>query len=158
MKQPSIALVLLSSPIAMAILWLALVAAGERRGGHPFSAPPLRNSAEAAATGDAAAVLRFLRMGDDPTRIHLVRPEIISSQILKVTTVEAAMWSQHFEMIQLLDQEGAIVDPDQRRELACLAADRDMPEVAAYLAADVQCVRGAAIDRIIARSKPPTSN
>lgn len=114
-----------------------------------------RNSAEAAAAGDAARALRFLRMGDDPTRIHRVRPHLISANILKVTTMEAAMWSRQIDMIRALDREGAIVDPDQRRDLACLAFDLDLPEVKRYLAADAACVRGAAIERIIERSAEP---
>lgn len=111
-----------------------------------------QNGAEAAAAGDAARVLRFLRMGDDPTRIHSVRPQFISGNILKVTTMEAAMWSRQIDMIRALDREGAIVDPDQRRDLACLAFDLDLPAVKRYLDADVACVRGAAIARIIERT------
>ena len=114
-----------------------------------------QNSAEAAAAGDAARALRFLRMGDDPTRIHAVRPHLISGNVLKVTTMEAAMWSRQIDMIRALDREGAIVDPDQRRDLACLAFDLDLPEVRRYLAADAACVRGAAIERIIERSAEP---
>jgi hypothetical protein len=64
------------------------------------------------------------------------------------------MWSGHAEMVRALDREGAIVDPDQRRELACLALDLDMPEVADYLAPERTCVKGAAVARIVARSKP----
>jgi hypothetical protein len=57
-------------------------------------------------------------------------------------------------MIRVLDREGAIVGADERRQLACLAQDLDLPDVANYLAPNQACVRGAALERIIARSKP----
>jgi hypothetical protein len=137
--------------VTAAMLWLA---ERERQGQNPLGAPPFLNSAEAAAAGDAPTALRFLRMGENPTRVYPIRNGIISSQILNATTLEAAMWSRHIEMIRVLDREGAIVDEDERRKLACLALDLDMPDVASYLAPDQTCVRGAAVKRIIARSTP----
>ena len=141
-------------PVVIVVAGLLWLVVGEWRGRNYLSAPPFRNSAEAAAAGDAAAALRFLRMGDNPSRIHPIRSDIISSDIVHATTLEAAIWSRHIGMIRMLDREGAIVDGDQRRELACLARDLDLPEVASYLAADQRCVRGVALERIIARSRP----
>jgi hypothetical protein len=137
--------------VTAGMLWLA---EREWRGHNPLGVPPFRNSAEAAAAGDAAMALRLLRMGDNPTRIYPIRSGVISSQVLSATTLEAAMWSRHIELIRALDREGAIVDQDQRRQLACLALDLDLPDVASYLAPDQTCVRGAAVKRIIARSTP----
>jgi hypothetical protein len=147
-----IAVLLASVPTVAVTLWMLSVTIAEW---HDDGRDTLYlNSAEAAAAGDAARALRFLRMGDDPTRIHVIRPEVISARVQRATTVEAAMWSGHAEMVRALDREGAIVDPDQRRELACLALDLDMPEVADYLAPERTCVKGAAVARIVARSKP----
>ncbi|MGH9348731.1 MAG: hypothetical protein ACRD26_15845, partial [Vicinamibacterales bacterium] len=112
-----------------------------------------RNSAEAAAAGDAAAMLLFLRRGDNPTRVHPVRPDLISSAIVRATTLEAAMWSRRISMIRALDREGAIIGDDERRELACLARDLDLPDVAEYLAPAQACVRGQAVERVVARSR-----
>lgn len=145
-------------PLVASTLWMTAVAVGELAGRAPFAAPAYRNSAEAAAAGDAAAMLRMMRMGDDPTRIRPVRPEFISSQIELTTTLEAAMWSRRPEMIPLLDDTGAIVDDDQRRELACLAFDLGLPDVVEYLGTDAPCVKGAAIARIVARSRPEQAN
>lgn len=141
-------------PVAVVAAGTLWIAAGEWRGRNDLGAPPFRNSAEAAAAGDAPTALRFLRMGDNPSRIHPIRSDIISSRIRNATTLEAALWSGHIEMIRVLDREGAIVDGDQRRELACLALDLDLPDVANYLAPERTCVRGAALERIIARSRP----
>jgi hypothetical protein len=137
--------------VAAATLWIA---AGEWRGRNALAAPPFRNSAEAAAAGDAPAALRFLRMGDNPSLIHPIRGDIISADVRSATTLEAALWSRHIEMIRVLDREGAIVDADQRRELACLALDLDLPDVAEYLAPGQVCVKGDALRRVVARSRP----
>jgi hypothetical protein len=140
-------------PILAATVFLAAIALAEARGYAPLSKPGFRNSAEAAAAGDAATLVRFLRLGENPTRVQQVRPELISGAVVRVTTLEAAMWSRRLEMIELLDAEGAFVDPDQRRELACLASDLDLPEVAAYLAPDRTCEKGAALERVFDRSR-----
>jgi hypothetical protein len=149
----STALAALVVPLVAATLWIGWIAAGEAAGVRPFSAPPLRNSAEAAAAGDAAAMLRFLRMGDNPTRIYPIDPSLISSTVQYATTLEAALWSRRVDPIRLLDRQGAIVGVDARRELACLAADLDLPDVVAYLAPHHLCVPGAALSRIQARTK-----
>jgi hypothetical protein len=141
-------------PMTAVVAVMVWVAVSERQGRNPLGTPPFRNSAEAAAAGDAATTLRFLRMGDNPTWMYPIRNGVISSQVSSATTLEAAIWSRHIEMIRLLDREGAIIDQDQRRQLACLALDLDLPDVASYLDPNQRCVRGAALERIIARSKP----
>jgi hypothetical protein len=141
-------------PVVALVAAMVGVAVGEWRGRSPLGLPPFRNSAEAAAAGDAPTALRYLRMGDNPTRMYPLRSDVISSRIVSATTLEAALWSRHIEMIRVLDREGAIVDADERRQLACLAQDLDLPDIANYLAPDQTCVRGAALERIIARSKP----
>ena len=146
----------LPAVLVTAAMLTFVVAHWEYRDG--MSSTPYQNSAEAAAAGDAARVLRFLRMGDDPTRIHLVRPYLISPDIIKVTTMEAAMWSRELGMIRLLDGEGAIVDPDQRRDLACLAFDLDLPDVKEYLGHAATCVRGLTLKRLAARSSSEPTN
>jgi hypothetical protein len=150
----SVGALLTAFPVVLVAAGTLWIAAGEWRGRNDLAAPPFRNSAEAAAAGDAPTTLRFLRMGDNPSLIHPIQSDIISAKIRNATTIEAALWSRHIEMIRVLDREGAIVDADQRRELACLALDLDLPEVADYLAPERTCVQGAALDRIIARSKP----
>jgi hypothetical protein len=145
----------ISLPVVAATAWMLVIMAGERAGAAPFSAPPWRNSAEAAAAGDAATMLLLIRQGDDPTRVHHVPPGLISSAIARVTTLEAAIWSRSISMIRVLDREGAIVGADQRHDLACLAVDLDAPETADYLvpAAQRTCVPGRAADRVAQRSR-----
>jgi hypothetical protein len=144
----------LVAPIGAATIGVLTVAAGECAGAAPFAGVIARNSAEAAGLGRAGEVLRFLREGEDPRAVHPVRPEILSSAILRATTVEAAMWSRQVEMIELLEREGAIEGPDERQALACLAADLEIGDVVEHLApAGVSsCEAGQALARVVSRT------
>lgn len=141
-------------PLCAVTLFFALVSAGETLGATPFAGLTPRNSAEAAALGRAADVLRFLRAGEDPRRVHPVDPGVISSAVRRATTVEAAMWSRQLALVKLLDREGALPEGAERHDLACLAADLGLPEVAAYLAGDgaARCESGRALARVLART------
>lgn len=141
----------LLTPLVLAMLWIAWVAAAERIGTPVFSGLIPRNSAEAAGLGLASELLRFLRQGDNPDRVYDVRPEVISSAILRVTVPEAAMWSRQLELIQLLDREGALGASQDRAVLACLAVDLQLDDVAEYLGAN-GCEPGKALERVAART------
>ena len=154
----TVLVVLVALPPLLATAWALTIATGERSGRRPFGAAAFRNSAEAAAAGDAATMLRLIRLGDNPTWVHQVHPDLISSRIVRVTTLEAAMWARTIHIIRALDREGAIVGDDQRRELACLAHDLDLADVAEYLAPAAACVEGEAMKRVVARSAPPEAD
>ena len=144
---------LLALPGIMATIGLAVVVAVERVDPDAFVSDRPLNAAEAAAAGDAAEVLRRLRFGEDPTRVEPLRPGIASSGVQRATTLEAAMWSRELEMIQMLDRHGAIVEPQTRRHLACLASDLDLADIARYLAADVaHCEGDHALQHVIERT------
>jgi hypothetical protein len=149
----AIALALLA-PVSAATFVLLMIAAGECVGATPFAGLVPRNSAEAAGLGRAAELLRFLKEGQDPHAVYAVRGEILSSAILRATTVEAAMWSRQVEMIKLLEREGAIDGVEQRQALACLAADLEIDDVVEYLAPDGAhgCEPGQALARVTART------
>jgi hypothetical protein len=150
---PPLPLILLAAPIVMATAVILGVVAGELAGGAPLAAEPPRNIAEAAAVGDAATVLQFMSYGSDPTRIQPVRPELISSTVTQATTLEAAVWSRQIELIRVLDDRGAIIGPEERRELGCLAADLGVDDIVEYLTTGDPCVPGAAMERVLARSR-----
>jgi hypothetical protein len=141
-------------PVCVATVGIVWVAAGERAGAAPFAGLVPRNSAEAAALGRAGDLLRFLRRGEDPHDVYAVRPEVMSSAILRATTLEAAMWSRQIEMIQLLDREGDIDTDHERSTLACLAADLKIEDVVEYLAPGGigDCEPGRALERVVART------
>ena len=149
----AIALALLA-PIGVSTVGVLTVAAGERAGASPFAGLVPRNSAEAAGLGRAAELLRFLEAGQDPYAGYPVRPEILSSAILRATTVEAAMWSRQVEMIKLLEREGAINGSEEGAALACLAADLKIDDVVEHLAPEglSGCEPGLALARVTART------
>jgi hypothetical protein len=153
MRTGTLSLAVLALPLVAATSWVAWVAGAETLGRRSFAPPPFRNSAEAAAAGDAASMLRLIRMGDDPGRVHPICCELISSQVQYATTLEAALWSRRIDSVRLLDREGAIVDPGQRRDLACLAADLEIEEAVVYLGSEPSCVKGAALERVLARTR-----
>jgi hypothetical protein len=151
MKPATLALIGLALPVLVSTAVVVNQSLGERFGRGEAALPI--NSAEAAGSGNAAAMLRYMRAGEDPTREYPLRPEIISSSVLFATTLEAAMWSRQEAMFRLLDREGVIVGDDQRRFLACLAKDLDLPGVLEYLApSGVECVEGEAQARVLART------
>jgi hypothetical protein len=141
-------------PIGAASVAIAWVAASERVGAYPFAGLAPRNSAEAAALANAADLLRFVRSGEDPHTVYPVRPEVISSAILRATAVEAAMWSRQVEMIALLDREGFIREGGERASLACLAGDLRLEDIVKYLAphGPGECPPGQALARVTMRT------
>ena len=153
-RFPAAIALALVAPIGVATIGVLTVAVGECAGAAPFAGVIPRNSAEAAGLGRAGELLRFLREGQDPRAVYPVRPEIVSSAILRATTVEAAMWSRQVEMIKLLEREGAIDGADERRALACLAADLKIDDVVEHLAPDgvSGCESGQALARVASRT------
>ena len=147
----------LAVPLLVAVVAIAGVSAGEVAGATPWAGLVPRNSAEAAAIGDASDLLRLLRRGDDSHTVYDIRPEVISSAVLKATTLEAAIWSRQLELIQLLDREG-IIQTSDRNELSCLAADLKVDDLVEYLAPEgARCDPGKAIALVAARSRQPAS-
>jgi hypothetical protein len=119
-------------PVAVAGALLLFFVVSDVAGHTPFVYTAPRNMAEAAALGMAADVLRSLRGGGDPTAVQTVGPEIISSNVTRVTTVEAAIWGRELALVRMLDREGAIRGDDRRR-LACVARAIRSTEIAEYL-------------------------
>lgn len=153
-RLPLACTIALLVPLCVATACLVLVTVGERAGAAPFAGLAPQNSAEAAGLASAGDVLRFLRMGEDPRHVYAVRPEVISSAVRLVTTLEAAMWSRQRELVQLLDRQVEF-DRGERAALACLAVDLKIDDVVAYLAPDgaSHCEPGQALERVLARSR-----
>jgi hypothetical protein len=142
-------------PLMLAMTTIAWISVGERAGATPLAGLTPGNSAEAAGMASAAEMLRLLRSGDDPNRVYPVRPEIISSTVLRATTLEAAVWSRQVQLVELLDREGAIVGADVRRATACLAIDVGVEDIAAYLSPDTppECEDGRELERVLDRTR-----
>ena len=154
---PKILALAVAGPVVLATLAVITFSAQELRGEAPFSYGPVRNIAEAAAMGHASEVLRLLGAGEDPNQVWPVRRDIISSTITKVTALEAALWSRHVQLVELLDRQGAIVNDESRRYLTCLANDLPVEEIVKYLSpkGPPDCVQGQAIAVVLERSREP---
>jgi len=141
-----------AAPVVLATLAVLVFTGFEVAGHTPSAIGPPRNIAEAAGMSEPSEVLRLLDFGEDPNRVLPVRGEIISSTITRVTAVEAAIWSHHREMVELLDRRGAIVD---RQHLICLTKDIGDDDILAYLTSgrDPDCQHGVAIGIVQERSK-----
>jgi hypothetical protein len=141
-----------AAPVVLATIAVLAFTAFEVAGHTPSAIGPPRNIAEAAGMSEPSEVLRLLDFGEDPNRVMPVRGEIISSTITRVTAVEAAIWSHHREMVELLDRRGAVVD---RQHLICLTKDIGDDDILAYLTGgrDPDCEHGVAIGIVQDRSK-----
>ena len=141
-----------AAPVVLATIAVLAFTGFEVAGHTPSAIGPPRNIAEAAGMSEPSEVLRLLDFGEDPNRVMPVRGEIISSTITRVTAVEAAIWSHHREMVELLDRRGAIVD---RPHLICLTKDIGDDDILAYLTGgrDPDCQHGVAIGIVLERSK-----
>jgi hypothetical protein len=153
-RLPAALALALLLPVGVTTIVIAGVSASERIGVHPFAGRAPQNSAEAAALAHAGELLRFMRHGENPHAVYPVRPDVISSAILRATTIEAAMWSRQVEMIKLLDREGVIRDGEERALLTCLAVDLQIDDVVEYFGADLArgCDPGQALARVTART------
>lgn len=149
---------LLAVPVLAATAWVVGFAVLETVAGEtPLSRGTPRNIAEAAGMTDAGEFLRLRAQGQDATWIYDIRPEVISSQVLRVNALEAAVWSRQIALVELVDREGLIPDAATRRELACLAEDIGASEIAHRLApepAETPCDPGQAMARVFARNPP----
>jgi hypothetical protein len=117
------------APMLVAMAFLLVFTVGELIGVHPFSYQAPSNLAEAAGMGSMPEVLRFIRQGADSTRVENVRPDIISSEITKVTAPEAAIWSRRVQLVRLMEREGAFGTEADRPHLACLARALQVDEI-----------------------------
>ena len=141
-------------PTAIGVVLLIAFVAAELAGSTAFIYDPPQNLAEAAAIADAAAVLRRLRAGENPSAMLTVRPEVISSSVTLVTALEASIWGREIELVKLLDREGAI-DATQRSYLACLSQRLRADAITEYLAPNGPdgCNGDEVLERIQARSQ-----
>jgi hypothetical protein len=147
--------VCVATPIVVGTIAVLAFSGLEIAGRTPSAIGPPRNIAEAVGMGAPSEVLRLLDFGEDPNRVLPVRREIISSAITRVTALEAAIWSHHREMMELLDRRGAIVDADTRQHLICLTKDVGDADILAYLSGgrEVECEQGRALALVEERSR-----
>jgi hypothetical protein len=154
-RQSTGVLVMMLAPMLAGLAFLLVFIVGELTGVRPFSYQAPSNLAEAAGMGSLPEVLRFIREGADSTRVENVRPDIISSEITKVTAPEAAIWARRVQLVRLMETEGAFGREADRPHLACLARALQVAEIVEYLAphGTADCNPDQTIAQIVARGR-----
>lgn len=140
-------------PPALALALVLAIGVAERTGVGLFADVAPSNLAEAAAAGRADDVVRRIRRGESVGEVYAVRQAATHSPLTRATPAESAVWSRQVLMVELLDREGAIAAAD-REELACLAFDLELHDIASYLApaGAGACVPQRARERVLARA------
>ena len=134
-----------------AMLLLVTIAVAESGGVALVGTEPTKHLAEAAATGEAATVVRLVGGGQNPRGVIAARPEVTG--LPRVTPVEAAVIAGDAGMVQLLDRLGAIVG-DDRPQVACLARDLEEAPIADILVpSGLSCEPGAAVAALRSRQQ-----
>jgi hypothetical protein len=83
---------------------------------HPFWLWEPLNLAEAAALRDRGEVARLLAEGQDPNAVYRVRRRVVRDYAMQLTPIEAARATRREEIVQLLVDAGARLEPPRAPE------------------------------------------
>ncbi len=98
----------------------------EASGARPLSAEPA-NVSEAAAMGAAARAIQFIVNGENPNQPSWIGEGVLGSTPYRVDAIDAAILGRRPEIIEVLQQHGAVVVDASRS--ACLIRAVDLPEL-----------------------------
>ena len=119
------ALILVIPPLAGFIAVGGFLIA-EASGARPLSAEPA-NVSEAAAIGAAARTIQFIANGENPNHPWLIREGVLGSASYSVDAIDAAILGRRPEIVEVLQQHGAVIVDTSRS--ACLIRAVDLPEL-----------------------------
>lgn len=112
MTRSQLAQILCAAPgIALAsllLVGLALASVDQ----HPLWRFEPLNPSEAAALRDAGELGKLLQQGLDPNRAYPIRAGVFSSEPVIMTPIEAAITANRPEIVDMLIESGAILEPD----------------------------------------------
>ncbi len=83
---------------------------------HPFWLWEPLNLAEAAALRDRGEVARLLAEGQDPNATYRIRRGFVREYAMQLTPVEAALATRREEIVQILVDAGARLEPPRAPE------------------------------------------
>lgn len=135
-EWPALAPVLMLAVSVPPLFVLALsliVAVAGLAGYHPLWPAPEVNMAEAAATRDAATVLSLIERGRSPRERLPVRPGMLRSDGVSLTTLEAAVAARRLEIVHLILRHTDQPDARGRLVLSCFADRLQAREIVNYL-------------------------
>lgn len=113
---------------------LLIVATAAMLIGLPFGVDPLwrvepLTLSEAAALHDSGEVVRLITLGEDPNTAGPVRPNFLRNDAQVVTPLEAAVGAGRADMVELLLENGAVMDAAMWTRLMCFAVVVDAGDV-----------------------------
>lgn len=113
---------------------LLIVATAAMLAGLPFGADPLwyvepLTLPEAAALRDNGEVVRLIDLGEDPNRPGPVRPNVLRNDAQVLTPLEAAVGARRADMVDLLLENGAVMNAAMWTRLTCFAEVVDAGDV-----------------------------
>ena len=120
-------------PIAVAAMWVSLLAVSAITGTHPIWDQKPQNLAEAAILQDGAAVVRFVEQHHDVNGPAEVRAGVMGRTRRTMTPIEAAAATREPEMVQLFFDLGAAPDAVVWQKAFCISdADGVRERLAAH--------------------------
>lgn len=134
----------LAGPSLFLLVAIAVMLGAALGGYQPLAGPDDLTLAEAAAIRDEAEVLRQIRAGADPNAPGTVRRGILNDAEYLLTPLEAAVAAGHAEVVQLLVQNGAVINQRTFPILFCLAQDNGATDIASFL--NERAPAGVALD------------
>jgi hypothetical protein len=120
-------------PGAFLIVATALMLIGVLFGVDPLWRVEPLTLAEAAALRDNGEVVRLIDAGEDPNRAGTVRAEFLRNDPLTITPLEAAVGSDRVDIMEVLLEHGARLDPATWTRLMCFATAIEADESRALL-------------------------
>ncbi len=130
MTRPAL---VVSLPVVGAIAGTLLFVAGECAGLRPFAKREL-TVAEAAAEGDAPAMMRQVYGGSSPLDRYAVQSDVLAgANGERFTPLEAAAMANRAAIIDVLERWGVPIDDAERARLACLAEARHAGDAVGFL-------------------------
>ena len=88
---------------------------------------------EAAALHDNGEIVRLIELGADPNSADTVRADVVHHDAQVLTPLEAAVGAEREDIVQLLLELGAVLDPPTWIRLACFADAVGAPDVRSLL-------------------------
>lgn len=127
--------VVVGLPLAAALAVTVAMSAGGVLRVRGFAPNYPRNLAEALALSDAATAVRMLKGGADANAVYDVRPGMLNSEVdPQVRPLAAAAYTLDDAMVQLAQQHGARLPPEDARSVACWVARFRREEVVRLVA------------------------
>jgi hypothetical protein len=125
----------LAAPGLLLILATAAMLLALPTGVDPLWAVEPVTLSEAAAASDNGEVLRMIARGSDPNAASVVRDGLVTNKDMMLTPLEAAIGARRADMVELLLDNGAVIDAAVWARLRCFTNIVEADDVGTLLEA-----------------------